>query len=190
MDIPTEQTEDYLRLLAHNERDMAAYVHSLVNRREDAEDILQEAKIVMWRKFSDFEPGTHFKAWAKKIALGLILNYRRKEKTRATSPVDQEFIEAVAAEIDRRGDELERKGEALRGCVRKLPKPHQQAIVWRYYEGCEVDEIAERSDRTEGATYRLLSRIRKVLQECVASAMGDVGKQNGGASSAKVDATS
>jgi len=172
MEIPTEQTEAYLRLLAQYERDVTTYVHSLVNRPEDAEDILQEAKIVMWRKFSDFKQGTNFKAWGKKIALGLILNYRRKEKTRATSPVNQEFIEAVAAEIDRRGEELDVRGEALQECLRKLSKPHRQAIVWRYYEGCEVAEIAERADRTEGAAYRLLSRIRKMLAECLEREIG------------------
>lgn len=167
METPRENTEDYLRLLAQNERDVTAYVYSLVNRREDAEDILQEAKVVMWRKFDDFELGTNFKAWAKKIALGLILNHRRKEKTRATSPVEHDFLEAVAAEIDRRGDELEKRGEALRSCVRKLPKAHQQMIAWRYYEENEIPEIAKRTNKTDGATYRLLSRIRKALAECV-----------------------
>ena len=170
----TEQTESYLLLLNEHERALAAYVHSLVPRREDAEDILQEAKIVLWRKFSEFEPGTNFKAWARKIALGLILNHRRKEKTRATSPVDQEFIEAVAAELDRRGDELERRGEMLHDCVKRLPEAHRQLIVWRYFEAADIDEIARKTGRSEGAVYRLLSRIRENLGICLKRKLGEV----------------
>ena len=40
-------------------------------------------------------------------------------------------------------------------------------MVWRYFDECEIDEIAEKSDRTEEAGYRLLSRIRKVLNDCI-----------------------
>ena len=164
---PEPDAENYLQLLAEHDRALAIYVHGLVASTADAEDILQECKVTMWQHFGKFEPGTNFPAWARKIALNRILNYRRSEKRRATSPVDPAFIEAVAAEIDRNPDHFERRAEALRECLYKLPKPHRQAIVWRYYEDCEVDEIGEKTNRSAGAVYRLLSRIRRVLADCV-----------------------
>jgi len=160
-------TETYLRLLGKHDRSLAAYVHSLVLSPADAEDILQECKVVMWKHFGNFDLQTDFLAWARKIALNQILNYRRSQQRRQTSPVDQAFIEAVAAEIDRKSDQLEKRSEALRSCMRKLPMAHRQTIVWRYYEDCGVEEIAEKTGRTEGAVYRLLSRIRQALSECV-----------------------
>ena len=164
---PQPDAEDYVRLLAENERSLEAYVHSLMRSAADAEDVLQECKLVLWQQFERYEAGTNFLAWARKIALNLILNHRRKEDRRQTSAVDQEFIEAVAAEIDRQSDKLAQRSELLRGCLLELPKAHRQAIVWRYYEGCEVDEIAAKTGRSEGATYRLLSRIRALLNDCI-----------------------
>ncbi len=161
------EIETYLRLLAEHESALGTYVHSLVRRSADAEDILQECKVVMWKQFEKFEVGTHFLAWARKIALHQILNYRRSESRRTVTPVDQAFIESVAAEIEQRSDQLERRSEALQACLKKLPLAHRQAIVWRYFEDAEVAEIAEKSNRSEGATYRLLSRIRQVLNDCV-----------------------
>jgi len=164
---PEGQVEDYLRLLAAHERSLAAYVHCLVPETEDAEDILQECRVTLWKHFSRFEPGTNFLAWARRIALHQILNHRRRQKRRPFTAVDERFIESVAEELDRRGDDLERRAEALRHCLRLLPKPHLQAIAWRYGDDVPVEEIAAKTDRSEGAVYRLLSRIRQNLNECV-----------------------
>src|SRR5215207_176953 len=148
---PADRDETYLRLLAEHERALAAYVYSLVNSPADAADILQECKLSMWRMFERFEPGTDFRAWARKIAIHQILNFRRAAKRRPDSPLDQAFIEAVAAEIDRRSDQLDRKADFLRQCLRKLPDAHRAIVVWRYYDECGIDEIAAKSERTEEA---------------------------------------
>lgn len=164
---PTEQTEAYLRLLSQHDRWLATYVYSLVSSSADAQDILQEVKVTMWKQFAKFEPGSNFRAWARKIATNQILNYRRSEKKRPNSSLDEEFINAVAAEIDRRSDTLDHKADALKLCLRKLPEAHRKIVIWRYYEDCGVEEIASKSERSVEAVYRLLSRIRQVLNDCV-----------------------
>lgn len=169
-DIPqdsTALTEAYLRVLTHHDRWLAAYVYSLVPRAADAEDILQEVKVTMWKHFSKFEEGSSFQAWARKIATHQILNYRRAEQRRPNSELEDSFIEAVAAEIDRRAEVLDRKADALKLCVQKLPEAHRKIVLWRYYEDCGIEEIAAKSRRTVEAVYRLLSRIRGVLNDCV-----------------------
>jgi RNA polymerase sigma-70 factor, ECF subfamily len=167
-----DKDELYLRLLAEHERAIATYVYSLVNSAADAADILQECKLSMWRMFDRFEPGTDFRAWGRKIAVHQILNFRRAAKRRPSSALDQQFIEAVAAEIDRRPELLDQKADVLRLCLRKLPEPHRAIVVWRYYDECDIGEIAAKSDRTEEAVYRLLSRIRKTLSECISRQLG------------------
>ena len=164
---PDQQTENYLRLLTQHDRWLATYVYSLVHDRADADEILQDCKVAMWKHFGSFQADTNFRAWARKFATNHILNYRRSEKRRPTTVVDDEFIEAVAGEIDRRAGVLDSRADALQQCLRKLPEAHRKIIVWRYYEDCGVDEIATKSQRTVEAVYRLLSRIRTVLNDCV-----------------------
>jgi RNA polymerase sigma-70 factor (ECF subfamily) len=162
-----DRDETYLRLLAEHERALSAYVFSLVGSAADAADILQECKLALWRMFDRFEPGTNFLAWARTVALHQILNYRRAAKRRPESPHEREFIEAVAAEIDRRADDLDHRAELLRACLKKLPERHRAIVVWRYYEECEVEAIAAKSQRSVLAVYRLLSRIRENLNDCI-----------------------
>ena len=164
---PAPDTEAYLRLLGQHDRWLATYVYSLVASRADADDILQEVKVTMWKHFAKFAPGTNFRAWARQIAMHQILNYWRVVKKLPHSQLEEQFIEAVAAEIDRRAETLDRKADALRLCLRKLPEAHRKIVVWRYYEDCGVEEIARKSERTVEAVYRLLSRIRGALNECV-----------------------
>lgn len=166
------QVESYLELLNSNERALSAYVHALVHNRADAEDILQGSRLTMWKKFSDFEPGSNFLAWARKIALHQILNYRRSQSRKSVFSTDPVFIEAVAEEIDRQSDQLTERSEALKICLKKLPEAQRKMILFRYYEGCDIAEVASKTGRTEGAAYRLLSRIRKTLNECVSQHTG------------------
>ena len=161
------RTEAYLRLLGEHERWLATYVHSLVSVDADAEEILQDCRVALWRQFSGFKEGTNFRAWARVIALHRVLNFRRSCKRRPCVAMETEFIEAVAEEIDRRSEELEQKAQLLQGCVERLPEAHRAALAWRYEEGLGVEEIASRSRRSVEAVYRLLSRIRAALVECV-----------------------
>lgn len=164
---PGDKDEAYLRLLAEHERSLATYIYSLVSSTADAADILQECKLSMWRMFDRFEPGTDFRAWGRKIAIHQILNFRRAAKRRPDTPLDHAFIEAVGAELDRRSEHLDRKADLLRLCLRKLPADHREVVLWRYFDECEVTEVAAKAGRTEEAVYRLLSRIRKVLNDCI-----------------------
>lgn len=171
---PTADTEAYLRLLTQHDRWLSTYVYSLVASTADAQDILQEVKVTMWKQFAKFDVGTNFRAWARKIATNQILNYRRTVKKLPNAQLEEDFIEVVAAEIDRRADVLDSKADALRLCLRKLPEAHRKIVVWRYYEDCGVEEIATKSERTVEAVYRLLSRIRTVLNECVSRQLAQI----------------
>ncbi|MEO6245078.1 MAG: sigma-70 family RNA polymerase sigma factor [Opitutaceae bacterium] len=162
-----ERDEAYLRLLAEHERALRAYVYSLVGSAADAADILQECKLALWRMFDRFQPGTDFRAWARTVALHQILNFRRAAKRRPELPQEWEFIEAVAAEMDCRADELDGRAEWLRHCLKKLPEHHRAMVVWRYYDECDVETIAAKSRRSVLAVYRLLSRIRETLNDCI-----------------------
>jgi RNA polymerase sigma-70 factor (ECF subfamily) len=160
-------TEVYLRLMTQHDRWLAAYVYSLVPRAADVDDILQEVKVTMWKHFAKFDAGSNFRAWARQIATHQVLNFRRAEHRRPSATLDDSFVEAVAAEIDRRADEFDQRAEALRNCLKKLADGHRKIIVWRYFDDCGIEAIAARTQRSTEAVYQLLSRIRGMLNECV-----------------------
>jgi RNA polymerase sigma-70 factor (ECF subfamily) len=169
-----DRTEAFLRLLAEHERRLGVYVTGLVACPQDAQDILQEGKIVMWRQFHQFELGTNFPAWARKILFYQILAYRRRAKRTRSEQLSERVLELLNDEHDSAGLEQrwERRERALRDCVTKLAPEHREILELRYRDESSIEAISRRTERTEGAVYRLLSRLRKNLYLCVERQLG------------------
>lgn len=165
--MPTQdRAEAFVFLLARHERQIASYVMTLVPQPADADDILQQAKVVMWRHFDRFTPGTNFVAWARKIAFHQILSWRRRRRGDRLEFSDA-FLSAVADEAERAGDALDERQQRLSECIEKLLPEHRRILQLRYDEGLAVEALAERVQRTVAAVYRVLSRIRAHLHACV-----------------------
>ncbi len=50
-----ERHHQFLRLFTANEAAIHGFVRSLVSRRADAMEIMQEVTVVLWEKFDEFE---------------------------------------------------------------------------------------------------------------------------------------
>ena len=63
-----EQKENFVRLLIEAQGSLYAFILTLLANADTAKDVLQETNLVLWRKNEEFEAGTHFFAWARRIA--------------------------------------------------------------------------------------------------------------------------
>jgi RNA polymerase sigma-70 factor, ECF subfamily len=167
----SDRTTDFLTLLTRHDRALAVYVHCLVPSRADAEDILQQTKLILWRCFEQFEPGTNFLAWARKTALHQILSHRRQRK-KEHLPLSDEMLEVIGHEVEKLADSGGDRREALQACLKKLPQEHRQLVLLRYFEDLDIGQVAARIGSTAGAVYRALSRVRFSLLECVEKELG------------------
>src|SRR5438876_114839 len=70
--------KSFLRLFLQNERRIYAYILTLLPRRADAEDVLQEASLVMWDKFDEENPPDDFAAWGCRVAYFKVLDFYKK----------------------------------------------------------------------------------------------------------------
>ncbi|MEN3943206.1 sigma-70 family RNA polymerase sigma factor [Prosthecobacter sp. SYSU 5D2] len=161
-----DRTTVFLELLTAHERSLGLYVHGLVPRDSEAEDILQQTKLLLWKHFDDFTLGTNFIAWARKTAFHQILTHRRHKK-REHLPLDEDALEALGHAVSELSEDGSARQDALRTCLLKLPTEHRQLVHLRYFDDLEIDQIADRVNRTEAAIYRALSRVRMSLMQCV-----------------------
>jgi RNA polymerase sigma-70 factor (ECF subfamily) len=164
-----DRTEAFLRLLAEHERRLALYVTGLVACPQDSQDVMQEGKIIMWRQFHQFELGTNFPAWARKILFYQILAHRRRSKRDRSEHLSDRLLELLSEESESaiREQRWERREKVLQECVTKLSPEHREILELRYRDEASIEGISRRTERTEGAVYRLLSRLRKNLYLCV-----------------------
>lgn len=170
-----DRADAFIQLLAQNERRLTAYVMTFVPRSVDADDILQETKLALWRSFDQFEIGTNFGAWARQAAFNRILDFRKRKGRESKRLVFSDAcLEQLAATFDKGAEQREERSERLSGCIAKLSPNHRQILSLRYEEELQVEELADRINRTIAATYRVLSRIRLALRDCVLEFAGDI----------------
>ncbi|AGA29839.1 sigma-70 family RNA polymerase sigma factor [Singulisphaera acidiphila] len=166
----SERVDEFVRLLGQNQRRIFVFVMSMVPNLNDAEEIIQETNLLLWREFDHFQSGTNFAAWACRVALNQTMAWR-KRKRRDRLEFTPAFLEAVAAESTAEFDLLEERSRALAQCIEKLPEKHRQLLRTRYGEQQGVEVIGQELGRTAAAVYRSLSRIRHTLHDCVTHAI-------------------
>ena len=164
----TESRKRLMMLMTRHQRQIFAYIYTLVPDRHDAEDLLQETSVVICEKFDDFTPGTDFVAWACQIAWWRI-RLARQKFARAKVIFDEEVFAAVARTAGEMAAELDERHEALAGCLKKLPTRDRELVLTRYEPGSGVAEAARRSGRSMDAAYKALNRLRKLLHDCVSN---------------------
>ena len=173
----TESRKRLMALMTRHQRQIFAYIYTLVPDRHDAEDLLQETSLVVCEKFDDFTPGTDFVAWACQIAWWRI-RYSRQKFARSKVVFDDEVLAAVAQTAGEMAPELDERHEALALCLKKLPTRDRELVLTRYEPGSGVAEAARRSGRSMDAAYKALNRLRKLLHDCVTNQLAH---EHGGA---------
>lgn len=155
----------FLQLMTAHQHRIYGYVLSLVPQSSDADDIMQETTMIMWRKFAEFEKDTDFVSWAIQIARFCVLNYRQKNKRTVYLDEDTlQMIESLSTN-PRAGDDD--YVNALQQCVKKLVGRDQLIVRLRYGQELSVRNIAERIGRNDPFVYRILSRVHDMLFQCV-----------------------
>ena len=171
MNAVDEQLHDrFLRLFTTNEPAVRAFVRRLVPLREDAQDVMQEIALVLWRKFGEYRSSDDFRRWAFGVARYEILAWLR-DTSRNRQLLAADVVELLADESVKADQRLESQREALRACLDKLPKPERQLVMAAYQRGAQVQEVATLSGRTVAAFYQWLHRVRLLLLNCVRRAM-------------------
>src|SRR6266567_267236 len=102
----TENRKQLMALITRHQRQIFAYIYTLVPDRHDAEDLLQETSLVICEKFEEFAPGTDFVAWACQIAWWRI-RYSRQKFARSKVVFDDEVLAAVAQTAGEMAHELD-----------------------------------------------------------------------------------
>jgi RNA polymerase sigma-70 factor (ECF subfamily) len=158
--------ERFAALLASCQRRVFLYAMGLLHNPADAEEVLQETNLVLWRKFDQYQPGSDFGQWACRVAHYEVLKVREK-KARQERLFSGEFIEVLAAESASSVDRTDARREALAGCLKKLREQDRQLLMHRYQPSATTRSVAEALGRSVQGTRKSLHRVRMALLACI-----------------------
>lgn len=167
----SDQTFEVQKLFVEHLPALRRFVLSLMPRRSEADDVVQEVFLTVTTKANDFVLGSNFKAWAFAIARFKVLEHLRRAK-RDPHVLTDSVIEKLASEAE--DSDPERDSLILRAlarCIEKLAPKRKQAIELQYGENCTPPEIADRLGWGVNSVNVALSRARADLRDCVQNAI-------------------
>ena len=127
----------------------------LTKNRADAEDLLQETEVRVWKYFHNYDLNRGFHPWVCKIMQNLYLtNVNGK-----TITLERHENEPISAPVD------VDKSCVVKEAIDSLPPLCKQAVEMYYFLGMDVKSIAQAIDKPSGTVKSTLYRARMFLRE-------------------------
>jgi RNA polymerase sigma-70 factor (ECF subfamily) len=165
--------DDAFRLLFERHYRLAySVIYRHIGVQAEAEDLVQEAFLRVYRNAGNWEPTAKFSTWLYTVVSNLCLNYKRdkaRDKLRLVSG-DEEGgnpLERMATEEAQEGEAMDAEDRArvVREAIQELPEQQRMALILSRYEDKSYEEVAEILGTTVAAVKSLTSRARTTLRE-------------------------
>jgi RNA polymerase sigma-70 factor (ECF subfamily) len=142
----------------------------ILQRRDIADEVLQEVYVKIWDKAASFDPRVASPiSWMAAIARNRALDEVRKKRPDSLED-HPEFLE-VASDEESGLERLMRSedGKRLADCLSKLDAGRQQMVVLAYCDGASREELAEKFGQPVNTVKTWLRRSLAQLRTCLGS---------------------
>ena len=152
-------------------RALEVYAFSMLKNRAEAEDLVQDAFIVVMEKFADFKEGTSMLAWTRAIVRLKVLQSLEKRGRRATL-IDKLLHDAVdavfeEAESDPYAETVHARHRRLAVCLDRLGERPRKLLNCVYVEKMSYEAAARSIGMGLEAVKKSLQRAKAQLRECI-----------------------
>jgi RNA polymerase sigma-70 factor (ECF subfamily) len=141
-----------------------AIAYRLLGRREDAQEVAQEAFARAYFRLAEFRGTAQFRTWLYRILVNLATDFLRRRKPEVPEN------EAIPHLVDTRGnpgENLHRQElrQGIEAAIKALPADLRTVILLREMEGLSYREIARVIRRPVGTVMSRLFHARRRLQQ-------------------------
>lgn len=134
----------------------------LLDQREDAEDLVQDAFIASLEKIDTFDADREFAPWFYRILVNRCLNARKSRSRRSMQEIPDTAVSGVASPL------LETERSELRTHLKRalevLPERQRTIVTLFDVEGFSSPEVAEILGISDGTVRWHLHQARQVLR--------------------------
>ena len=184
----TQEQRLVTSILAGDERSFAQLVQQqsgpvlslawrLVGNREDAEDLVQEAFLRLYRALPNFRGDSKISTWLYRTTTHLAIDHLRRERLKRklfffrSRETDPDPVDVAPAPLANPAREVQDRQamQALQRGLEKLSARQQVIFTLRHYEGMPLKEIAQHLGLETGTVkshlHRAVSVLRRELAE-------------------------
>lgn len=143
----------------------------ILGERSEAEDVLQEVYLTVWRKAGDFDAGRASPmTWLIAIARNRSIDrLRASRRSRRMEPIDAASEVADVAPIADSALESTQANVRLYGCLEGLAAHERTALHGAFFDGNTYEELSERMKVPLGTMKSWIRRAMIKLKSCLES---------------------
>lgn len=144
--------EEGFRLLVDKYQERLYWqIRRMVHNHEDADDILQNTFIKVWKYLDSFKEQSQLHTWLYRVAMNETLNFLKKQQKHTTTDYDDvahELSENTHSDEYFTADEIQLK---LQGAIATLPEKQKIVFNLRYYDEMSYEEMSQVLETSVGA---------------------------------------
>lgn len=143
---PRTQEEGFKHLVIKYQQRLYSLVRRKVTSHEDADDILQNTFIKIFRHINGYEGRSELFTWMYRIASNEVINHQKRYSKLKTVELENHDVHAAEAYLN-----TDNLAASLETVVTGLPERQQMVFRMRYFDELSYKQIAEMLQLTEGA---------------------------------------
>lgn len=149
--------EDFEILVRRHNQRLFRAARAIVKADEEAEDVVQQTWLDVYRNLNQFRGDSAFTTWATRIAVNAALAHARKR------PVIAEVPDIEGGDHPDEAVEREQLGRLLEACLQRLPQGNREVMVLRDVLELDTAETATCLGLSEEAVRVRLHRARAAV---------------------------
>ncbi len=138
--------------------------YRMMNNREEAEDMLQEAFTQAFMKLDSFRYESNFGAWLKRIVINTCLNAINKKKLELTY-CDTIYDRDLKEDEEEDTEEIQMTVAGISKAMEKLPEGSRMVFSLYLFEGYDHGEISQIMNITESTSKSQFMRAKRRVIE-------------------------
>ncbi|UYQ93241.1 sigma-70 family RNA polymerase sigma factor [Chitinophaga horti] len=162
---PGTKEKGFTLLIQKYQERLYWHIRRLVIDHEDANDVLQNVFIKVWKNLENFREDAQLYTWLYKIATNESLSYLEQQKRKASvslSDVESGLENKLKADAQFDANKLEWK---LQKAILSLPEKQRIVFNLRYYDEMPYDQMSRVLETSEGALKASYHHAVKKIEE-------------------------
>ena len=133
----------FVKLLDLYQERLYWHIRKIVGTHENADDVLQNTFIRVYRSLEKFKQQSSLHTWMYKIAYNESIRFLENQKKRthtSINDVNDKYLENLQEDVFFDGDEIQKK---LQQIISQLPDNQKRVFLMKYYDNLKFKEIAD-----------------------------------------------
>ena len=145
--------------------DVLRFVCKRIENRQEAEDLTSEVFLYCYKNYSRYDPRkSSISTWLFLVVKSMLKTYYRDKKTHLDISDFEDWLLSDSDDLAR-AIYLEQLRSFLAEQIKLLPDRQQQAIVMRFFQEKDFDEIAAALDTSAGNVRVMLTRALAKMRQ-------------------------